>query len=92
MKLKTLGKGIIGAVIIWSLYYVVWIGFYKILYIRGVDFDLSRMLPSWVYYFTLLMATLMTVWVGVILIPEYVFQHLEERNLKKELEIDNKSR
>jgi hypothetical protein len=85
MKIKKLGKGIIGMVLIWSLYYIVWIGFYKILYIRGIDFDFSRILPSWVYYFTFLIATVMTIWVGVILIPEYVFQYLEERNLKREL-------
>ena len=85
-KIKKLLIGIIGTIAIWVFYYAVWIGFFKYVYIRGItELDFSRILPSWVHYFTCLIATVMTIWVGAILIPEYIFESLEKKDLKKEL-------
>ena len=90
-KIKKLLMGIIGTITIWVFYYVVWISFFKFIYIRGFDFDFKMILPSFVFFFTTLLASIMTIWVAVILIPEFIFEYLEKRDLKKELKKSTKN-
>ena len=90
-KIKKLLIGIIGTITIWVFYYAVWISFFKFIYIRGFDFDFEMILPSFVFFFTTLLASIMTIWVAVILIPDFVFEYLEKRNIKKELMKKTKS-
>jgi putative Mn2+ efflux pump MntP len=73
----------LGAIVIWVFYFTAWTLFFVWLATHGFDFTIE--IPDYIYFFSTLLAFLFLIWIGVILLPDYIYEWVEKRAERREL-------